>query len=197
MLAVRPPVLDGESMSTAITVFATDLFSEGPRVDIHIMIDPEVAVDWTTETIVYRIAQEALQNVRRHAHATHVEVVVSAPDDFLEVMVRDDGVGFDPASVAEESGIASMRMFAGLDRGRLEVTSTVGGGTAVRAVLGGESEPVPETPMPLRPLHLVVGGATDRGTTRSATESGDMSRESGTRSSSAEPGDRGDRVRQP
>jgi signal transduction histidine kinase len=158
MLAVRPPVLDDESMSTAITVFATELFSEGPRVDIDILIDPEVALDWTTETIVYRITQEALQNVRRHAHATHVEVIVAAPDDVLEVVVRDDGVGFAADHLPEESGIASMRMFAGLDRGRLEVSSRLGGGTTVRAVLGGETEVVAEAPQDRRPLHLIVGG---------------------------------------
>jgi len=160
MLAVRPPVLDGESMTTALTVFAKELFSEGPRVDIDIMVDPDVVLDWTTETIVYRITQEALQNVRRHAHATQVEVVVAAPEDVVEVVVRDDGVGFDPGAAIDESGIATMRMFAGLDRGRLEVTSRTGGGTEVRAVLGGENEPAPEATLAIRPLHLIVGGAT-------------------------------------
>jgi len=156
---VRPPVLDEGSLRTALSVFATELFAEGPRMEVAVDVDPDLVLDWTTETGVYRIVQEALHNVRRHADAQHVSVEVGAPADVLEITVRDDGVGFDPDDVLFESGIATMRMFAGLNRGRVSIESAPGDGTVVRVTLGVTDDAIPEPAAPSTTLHLIVGGA--------------------------------------
>jgi signal transduction histidine kinase len=162
MLAVRPPVLEEDSLTTAVSAFATGIFAEGPRVSISVSVDPDLVLDWTTETIVYRLVQEALHNAQRHARAHNVSVVVGAPLDVVEITVRDDGVGFDPDDVLFESGIATMRLFAGLGRGILDITSAPNEGTIVHVLLGVvDEEQLPEPHRERGALQLIVGGVAD------------------------------------
>ena len=89
----------------------------------------------TVEVPVFRVIQEALQNVQRHAAAT--EVTIEARRDALNLVftVADNGRGFDPGSVSagasQHLGIAGMKERAALARGRLEVSSDPGRGTVV------------------------------------------------------------------
>jgi signal transduction histidine kinase len=85
------------------------------------------------EEQLYRLGQEALANVVKHARASTARVRITAGDDTVSIEVSDDGRGFDPAAVGSEHfGLRSMRgRVADLGR-RLEVTSTPGGGTVVR-----------------------------------------------------------------
>jgi signal transduction histidine kinase len=85
------------------------------------------------ETTVYRLAQEALSNVARHSQAKRVELSVASLREAIEVTVRDDGVGFEPALVREGFGLPGMRERTGLVGGSLEIDSAPGAGTAVRA----------------------------------------------------------------
>jgi len=84
-------------------------------------------------TSAYRIAQEALTNVARHAAASHAEVTLALQGTEMVLRVEDDGVGFDLGRVSENDclGIAGMRERAGLAGGRLEIRSTPGEGTTV------------------------------------------------------------------
>ena len=98
------------------------------------------------ETAVYRILQEALTNVARHANTGEATVYLRADQDTLTVEVEDRGAGFDHAVVRVKrttSGLAGMRERARLLSGHLKVESTPGAGTAVRAELplrpGGSS----------------------------------------------------------
>jgi signal transduction histidine kinase len=80
--------------------------------------------------------QEALTNVAKHAQATRVDVVLDVVDDGLRIVVRDDGVGFDPEAVAEPSthlGLRQMRERVAAARGHLTIASRPGAGTEVRA----------------------------------------------------------------
>ena len=81
----------------------------------------------------YRIVQEALTNVRRHAHATRVDVLLRYGDDAVEIEVRDDGRG--SPEVASGHGVVGMRERAALYGGRLETTTAAGAGFIVRAWL--------------------------------------------------------------
>ena len=85
-------------------------------------------------TAAYRIAQEALTNVVRHARATKVEVALNAASNVLVLRVRDDGQGFDVDALAESEGlgVAGMQERANLVGGRLRVRSTMGQGTEIR-----------------------------------------------------------------
>jgi len=84
---------------------------------------------------LFRIAQEALRNVTRHAKARTVDVTLRAMDDGLQLAVRDNGIGFDPKRKREHLslGLASMRERAGLLGGELDIESAPGYGTTIVA----------------------------------------------------------------
>jgi signal transduction histidine kinase len=84
------------------------------------------------ETTVYRLVQEALNNVAKHANAEHASVSVTAANGGIEVAITDDGAGFDPQVKANGFGLAGMRERAQLSGGQLTVTPSPSG-TIVRA----------------------------------------------------------------
>lgn len=85
----------------------------------------------------YRIVQEALSNVMKHAHATSAQVrlVLDEGAQTLRIVVADDGNGFDPASASEGIGIIGMRERVYAVHGMMDVRSSVGGGTVVAITL--------------------------------------------------------------
>jgi len=88
------------------------------------------------EAICFRVVQESLTNVAKHAQATRVDVVLDTVADGLRIVVRDDGVGFDPEGVAGPSthlGLRQMRERVTAARGQLTLSSQPGAGTEVRA----------------------------------------------------------------
>ena len=80
--------------------------------------------------MLYRVAQEALTNVARHAHADHAELLVEHGDGEVRMVVRDDGCGFAGAPPADR-GIGGIRERAMLVHGSVEVDATPGQGTRV------------------------------------------------------------------
>ena len=93
------------------------------------------------ETACYRIAQEALTNAVKHSGATRLKVVLQRLGDELELIVEDNGIGFDVRAATARAcggsslGIVSLRERALLAGGRTEVVSRPGVGTRVRALL--------------------------------------------------------------
>ena len=86
------------------------------------------------ETALYRIVQEALTNIVKHAEATSVSIVVADMGSSVRTVVEDNGKGFDEARVREGAlGLVGMRERVGLLGGRLEVESSPGAGTTVVA----------------------------------------------------------------
>jgi signal transduction histidine kinase len=92
------------------------------------------------ETACFRIAQEALTNIVRHARARHVDVVLSGANGELKLLIKDDGIGFDMIQVQERTstgnclGLVGMRERASLIGGRIEIESFPHSGTEVRAL---------------------------------------------------------------
>ena len=87
------------------------------------------------ETTVYRLVQEALTNIVKHAHATRVEVTVMAVAGCVTVEIRDDGIGFSTDARTSGFGLAGMRERVYLVGGTLELESGEDGGTTVHAAL--------------------------------------------------------------
>jgi signal transduction histidine kinase len=135
--AEAPEADDG--LAAALLAAAAEQWRDGPTPEVRVMVDPALRLDWTTMTIVYRIAQEALHNVVRHARAATVEVSVTEQEGRIGVEVRDDGVGFDPRRAPPGSGIATMELFTQLGEGELTIRSRPGEGTRVRSLLRGYS----------------------------------------------------------
>ena len=101
------------------------------------------------ETSCFRLAQEALTNVVRHAEARHVSVQVEEGEEEIELVIRDDGKGFDVAAAREKAvrgkslGLLSMEERVSLAGGRLRIESREGHGATVRAffpLAGGRNQ---------------------------------------------------------
>ena len=145
MLAVRPLSAPGARSQAArlaspIRAYVDSLSGDTSHPALEISVDDDVHVDWTTETILLRIVQEAVGNTVRHANAQTLRVTVAAEDGQLGVTVSDDGDGFDPAAVRHESGLATMRNFAALAGASLHVESRTGEGTTVRVRFGDDAD---------------------------------------------------------
>jgi signal transduction histidine kinase len=130
---LRPGALAEEGLVAALTKQASALSArerlvvevDGPGE--RLPLGPEV------EEQLYRLGQEALANVVKHARASNATVRIAAGDDTVLIEVSDDGCGFDPAAVGREHfGLRSMRGRAADLGGRLEVTSAPGRGTVLR-----------------------------------------------------------------
>jgi PAS domain S-box-containing protein len=103
------------------------------RVKMDLALPPDLQLDENAATNLYRIAQEAVLNAARHADAAHISVHfrVAGPD--VELLVIDDGKGFDPLQFARGGmGLRIMRFRAQLVGGYLAVESRPGGGTTLR-----------------------------------------------------------------
>jgi signal transduction histidine kinase len=107
-------------------------FRTGATVDVDFgTLPPSDTVLPGTHDALYRVAQEALANVARHARARHVNVSLSQQGFRIRLRVADDGSGFDPAVSTAGMGQRNMRTRAGDIRGDVRVTSTPGAGTEV------------------------------------------------------------------
>jgi signal transduction histidine kinase len=136
---LRPPALDEHGLAGAIKLYG-DAFAKqaGLNISVDAKVDHRPAPE--VETIVYRVTQEALTNVSKHAQARHVWIRLAAEEHGLDLTIRDDGVGFDPAQAAGllkdgHYGLAGMRERVELGGGRLELDSRPGEGTTIGVAL--------------------------------------------------------------
>jgi PAS domain S-box-containing protein len=133
---LRPASLDTIGLEAALQALAeqhqlgTDL-----NVDCYLELPREQEARPTAllETAVYRLVQEALNNVAKHSMARRAELTVRSSRHAIEIEIKDNGVGFEPSLVREGFGLVGMRERAALLGGTLEVRSTRGSGTRVRA----------------------------------------------------------------
>jgi two-component system sensor histidine kinase UhpB len=128
---LRPEALDDLGLLSALTSLATGLQNR-TGVAVERRLDRNLpALPPDVELVIYRVAQEALTNIARHAHADRVRLVLAREADAMVLTVTDDGDGV--AQIAgPAAGIRGMRERAVLVGGRLSIASTSGGGTEVR-----------------------------------------------------------------
>lgn len=134
---LRPPVLDDAGLVRGIESLADDARR---RFSLRIVVsvsDQVVDLSDGLVTTVYRVIQESLNNVAKHAQASTVEIAVIAVDDVLTVRVRDDGIGLSSKTLRESGGfgLCGMRERVTLLGGEFLITSSPGEGTEVVAVL--------------------------------------------------------------
>jgi two-component system, NarL family, sensor histidine kinase UhpB len=127
---LRPEALEDLGLRSALSALAT-AFGEQTRIPTDRAFEPLEELDHEQELVLYRVAQEALTNVARHARAGHVEVSLRRGDGAVVLRVRDDGRGLPPGAMASSSGIRGMRERAMLIGADLEIGDADGGGTEV------------------------------------------------------------------
>lgn len=132
-IRLRPGVLDDLGLVDALEWYTSEFERRGSLACIftHDAVPP---VADNIATAFYRIAQEALTNVARHARANRVEMELRINNGLLELTVSDDGVGFNPEELSDSEvlGLAGMRERAGLVGGTLTIQSQPEKGTVVR-----------------------------------------------------------------
>ncbi|MGZ8566729.1 MAG: ATP-binding response regulator [Actinomycetota bacterium] len=156
---VHPATLEREGLVASLRTYLERMeVNGGPLFRLDAPDEDHVPEMRTT---MYRIAQEALSNVRRHAAAGLVRVSLHSRPDGVLMRIVDDGVGFDAASVAHTSdghlGITTMRERAALAGGECRVDSAPGRGTTVEVWLPAAASPPAHVPAGVPPVTAEAG----------------------------------------
>ena len=135
---LRPSLLDDLGLAAAISAYCRR-HAERAGVRVTLDIEPPGPLPTELETVCFRVMQEAVTNVLRHAKASHITVTLRDTDDLLTLTVCDDGCGFQsrpatPTPPESHLGIIGMMERAELVGGHVEVESQPDDGTVVRAV---------------------------------------------------------------
>jgi signal transduction histidine kinase len=110
-------------------------FAERSGLQVHCALQP-VRLGASADLVVYRLVQEAITNITKYAKAHEVWITLSSQGGWVDISVRDDGVGFDPARVgATAHGLLGMRYRVEAESGTLELLSATGQGTQIHARL--------------------------------------------------------------
>ncbi len=128
---LRPALLDDLGLTEALEALIERRTEQGLRIDAQISLRGESHEELSAElqTTVYRLVQEALANVIKHARASAVKLRVRREDELVAVEISDDGTGFDTGSDSDGFGLTGMRERVGLAGGTLSINSGAGGTT--------------------------------------------------------------------
>lgn len=132
IVTVTPPALHSEGLHAALTDLVATL--QARQIDVELDVAVSDGLSETGESLVYRVAQEAVRNIVRHANASQVHVTVAEEGGWLQLQITDNGQGFDPAVSARRHGSVGLPLLAALVHergGNLRVTSATGSGTNV------------------------------------------------------------------
>ena len=137
---LRPPMLDTLGLGAALRTLVTE-WSDQNAVETQLNISPDTALRSLPGEVAvnfYRVAQEALSNISKHAQARHVDISLLCEEDQLMMTIQDDGLGFrapvtlHDLTAQSHFGLAGMRERIGLIGGEWSLKSTPGHGTIVR-----------------------------------------------------------------
>jgi signal transduction histidine kinase len=135
---LRPAALERLGLAGALQALAEECSARG-GIEVETKIELAADPGGDEERLVYRLVQEALTNVTKHADATHAEVSACESGGKVQIAVLDDGGGFDVKSATAGRGLLGMRERIELLGGQIEVSSKPGGGTEISATV-----PLPE-----------------------------------------------------
>jgi signal transduction histidine kinase len=131
---LRPAPLERLGLAGALEALVEECSLRG-SFDAEADIELDAEITGEEERVVYRLAQEALNNVVKHSAATHASLSAKLDDGSVRIVVEDDGSGFDASLVGEGRGLVGMRERVALLGGEIEVRSELAKGTEVVATL--------------------------------------------------------------
>ncbi len=138
MTGLRPPILDEYGLVTALRDLVRSMV-EGSDVEPNVNVELPLRLEPAVEIVLYRVAQEALANVVKHARARSVDVTLGVVGGSVHLEVGDDGIGMHPDRPGslglDHYGLLGMRQRVEMVGGSFEIASTVDGGTSVRVVV--------------------------------------------------------------
>jgi two-component system sensor histidine kinase UhpB len=131
---LRPEALQDLGLQSALAALAGRI---GEQAHLHIgrHLDSRLHLSEQQELVVYRVAQEALTNVARHAKAERAQLRLERDESYAVLTVRDDGRGFEPGAPSSSHGIRGMRERAMLIDAELAIGPALGRGTEVRLTI--------------------------------------------------------------
>lgn len=134
---LRPSALDDIGLEAALNSLLLDFKSHsGVEIEASLSTQPG-KLQSDAATTLYRVAQESLTNIEKHSHANKVSVILQQMGNMLQLIIRDDGVGFDVGAALRKSGIGlrNMRERVEFIGGEFEVESEPGFGTEITVLL--------------------------------------------------------------
>lgn len=145
MTELRPSVLDERGLADALE-HQCEVIRQQAGIELTLDVSLKDRLEPALETVVYRVAQEALANVVKHARAGSASLAARSDDRSIILEVRDDGVGFDPREAAGllaegHLGLVAMRERVEMAGGSWELRSRPGPGTLIRAVFPRKLDP--------------------------------------------------------
>jgi two-component system sensor histidine kinase UhpB len=138
---LRPEALEDLGLQSALSALASRVADQA-HLDVSRQLDSRLTLSQQQELVVYRVAQEALTNVVRHAGAAHVELRLDRDDGNAVLCVRDDGRGVQSDDLMSSSGIRGMRERAMLIGARLAIEPGAEQGTEVRLIIPLDPTPI-------------------------------------------------------
>ena len=135
MADLRPSILDDLGILAALNWFCR----EYQKAYSHISVAKQIGIEEqevpdSLKTPIFRISQEAMNNISGHSHATLIKLSIQKEDGRILLSIQDNGQGFDPETVRRGLGLSSIRERAELSGGTCSIESVIGEGTAVRCL---------------------------------------------------------------
>lgn len=147
MLALRPTILDDMGLFAALEAYARRVLDEaGIQLRVRISGEPD-NLPPAVENVIFRVMQEALNNVARHSKAGHCSMILIANRTTLSAAVEDDGIGFDPEAEADDPthfGLKNMKERVEIIGGSSKVISRPGSGSRVEVRVAYRGKHGPE-----------------------------------------------------
>jgi signal transduction histidine kinase len=133
MADLRPSILDDLGIIAAMNWFCR----EYQKTYSHICVEKEIDVSEndlsdSLKTAIFRVSQEAMNNIAKHGKATVVTLTLQKENGGIELAIRDNGQGFDPNTVVKGLGLSTMRERTELSGGTCSIESIKGAGTTIR-----------------------------------------------------------------
>ena len=134
LLELRPATLVNTSMEDLMMQLAQSVMSR-KKLDVQVKVEGDISLNSKVQVGIFRLAQEALNNIVKHAHATHVNLNIKMKNDSLVLKISDNGRGFNlDQNITEGLGLGIMRERAEEIGAELKIHSEVGEGTVVNII---------------------------------------------------------------
>ena len=140
LLELRPSALTDEKLGDLIRQVAA-IIAHRAGLEVSVRIEKEDPVPPEVHFVLYRVVQEALNNVVHHALASHIEIYFNSDSGRVDLTIRDDGLGFDPADIGPDHlGLSIMKDRVQNVGGTIETISHKGQGTLIRVIWTAPTE---------------------------------------------------------